>query len=171
MPVSHGSRHTDLGTITLQQDAKALQEVEIVSERSRMELKLDKRVFHVGKDLSFRATNAADVLDNVPSVNVDIEGNVSLRGSGNVRILIDGRPSGLVGLSDAEGLRQLQSNMIERIEVIGHNDQASVIALYGEGIHLTVMINNQRQVDANSQAEVTFRGKTYSWTGPVAIEG
>ncbi len=118
MRVSHGERHTDLGIITLRQDARALQEVEIVSERSRMELKLDKRVFHVGKDLSFRATNAADVLDNVPSVNVDVEGNVSLRGSGNVRILIDGRQSGLVGLSDAEGLRQLQSNMIERIEVI-----------------------------------------------------
>jgi ferric enterobactin receptor len=59
-----------------------------------MELSLDKKIFNVGKDLANAGGTAVDILTNVPSVAVDVEGNVSLRGSGNVRILIDGKPSG-----------------------------------------------------------------------------
>ncbi|NJM26229.1 MAG: TonB-dependent receptor [Bacteroidia bacterium] len=83
-----------------------------------MQLQLDKRVFNIGQDLSNIGANAADILDNVPSVAVDIDGNVSLRGSQNVRILINGKPSGLVGISSNDALRQLQGSMIESIEVI-----------------------------------------------------
>lgn len=108
----------DLGKITLQTDSKLLDEVVITGERSQMQLDLDKRVFNVGSDLANIGGTAADILDNIPSVTVDPEGAVSLRGSENVRILIDGRPSGLTGISSPDALRLLQGNMIERVEVI-----------------------------------------------------
>lgn len=108
----------NLGTITLDLDAETLSEVEVRAEKSQMQMSLDKKVFNVGKDLANRGGTAADILDNVPSVTVDIEGNVELRGSGNVRLLVDGKPSGLLSVDNANGLRQLPSNLIERIEVI-----------------------------------------------------
>jgi outer membrane receptor protein involved in Fe transport len=108
----------ELPTIVLEQGANILDEVIVKAEKSQVQLSLDKRVFNVGKDLSNRGGTAADVLDNVPSVTVDVEGNVSLRGSSGVRILVDGRPSGLVGISNTNGLRQLPANLIDRIEVI-----------------------------------------------------
>ena len=108
----------DVGTITLKVATESLNEVVIEEDRSMLELKLDKRVFHVGTDLSTIGGNAADILDRVPSVNVDVEGNVSLRGSGAVQILVDGKQSGLVSAGDPQSLRQLQGNLIESIEVI-----------------------------------------------------
>lgn len=109
---------TELGNIAIAPAATMLDEVEIVEERSQFQLGLDKKVFNVNKDLVTRSGSAADVLDNIPAVTVDLDGNVSLRGSGNVRILINGRPSGLVGLSGNDALRSLQGDMIERVEVI-----------------------------------------------------
>ncbi|MEL7424499.1 MAG: carboxypeptidase-like regulatory domain-containing protein, partial [Bacteroidota bacterium] len=81
----------DMGSIELQEDVALLDEVLVVGERSTTEIQLDKRVFNVGKDLNARGGSALNVLENVPSVQVDVEGNVSLRGSGGVRILINGR--------------------------------------------------------------------------------
>jgi hypothetical protein len=111
-------KNVSLGTIVLSSQASQLDEIVIQGERSTMELQLDKRVFNVGKDLTNISGSAADVLGNVPSVNVDVEGNVSLRGSQNVRILIDGKPSGLTGISTADALRQVQANLVESVEVI-----------------------------------------------------
>ncbi|WP_162056420.1 outer membrane beta-barrel family protein [Pontibacter pamirensis] len=107
-----------MGTLRLKPGTTLLGEVVVQGEKSQMELQLDKRVFNVGTDLSNIGGNAAEILDNVPSVSVDVEGNVSLRGSQNVRILVDGRPSGLTGISSPDALRQLQGNLIEKIEVI-----------------------------------------------------
>ena len=108
----------NLNNIGLLESAKILEEIEVTAEKSQLQLKLDKRVFNVGKDLSNTGANAAELLDNVPSVTVDVEGNVSLRGSENVRILIDGKPSGLVGISSADALRQLQGDIVQSVEVI-----------------------------------------------------
>ena len=108
----------DVGVVSLIADTEMLDEVIVQGEKSSMTMSLDKRVFNVGKDLTNAGRSAADLLDNIPSVTVDVEGNVSLRGSDNVRILVDGKPSGLVGISTADGLRQLQSNMIERVEIV-----------------------------------------------------
>src|SRR5690606_577028 len=74
--------------------------------------------FNVGTDLASIGGSAVDILNNVPSVTLDPEGVVSLRGTENVRILIDGRPSGLTGIGSPDALRLLQGNMIERVEVI-----------------------------------------------------
>lgn len=99
-------------------DAEALDEIEIIAEKTTVEIRLDKKIYNVGKDLTVRGGTVSDVLDNVPSVSVDVEGNVALRGNDNVRILINGKPSGLVGLNSTDALRQLPAESIEKVEVI-----------------------------------------------------
>ncbi|NJM15190.1 MAG: TonB-dependent receptor [Bacteroidales bacterium] len=95
--IAVGSDGADIGTVRLKPSVTQIEEVKVQAERSQMEIKLDKRVFVVGKDLANAGNSAADVLDNVPSVSVDVDGNVSLRGSQGVQILIDGKPSGASG--------------------------------------------------------------------------
>lgn len=108
----------DVGRLSLAPDARMLSEVNVVAEQSTYEMTLDKRVFNVGKDVGNTAGNAIEVLENIPAVSVDVEGNVSLRGDDGVRILIDGKESGLSGMSTQDALRTLQGDMIERVEVI-----------------------------------------------------
>lgn len=108
----------DLGRVKLLVTSRFLEEVTVQAERTQMEMALDKKIYNIGKDLSNLGASATDILDNLPSVQVDVEGNVSLRGSENVRILIDGKPSGLVGLSSNDALRQLNGNMVERVEIV-----------------------------------------------------
>ena len=107
-----------LGKIELDIDAESLDEVEIIAENTTVDIRLDKKIYTVGRDLTVKGGSVSDVLDNVPSISVDVEGNVALRGSEDVRILINGKPSGLVGLNSAEALRQLPSESIEKVEVI-----------------------------------------------------
>ena len=117
-PKQNISSNLDLGTIKLSEDSASLDEIVIIAEKTTVDIRLDKKIFNIGKDLSIRGGNASDVLGNVPSVQVDVEGAVSLRGNENVTILIDGRPSALVGMNGAEALRQIPAEAIEKIEVI-----------------------------------------------------
>jgi len=112
------TKDINLGTVSLSINTESLDEVTIIAERTTVEIKLDKKIYNVGKDLTVRGGTVSDVLDNVPSVSVDVEGNVALRGNEDVRILINGKPSGLVGLNSTEALRQLPADAIERVEVI-----------------------------------------------------
>ena len=112
------NQDTNLGTLKMNSDLQALDAVDIIAEKTTVEIKLDKKIYNVGRDLTVRGGSVSDVLDNVPSVSVDIEGNVALRGNGNVRILINGKPSGLVGLNSTDALRQLPADAIEKVEII-----------------------------------------------------
>uniref|UniRef100_UPI004049F302 TonB-dependent receptor domain-containing protein n=2 Tax=Flavobacterium sp. TaxID=239 RepID=UPI004049F302 len=123
----------DFGKITLSEDVAMLSGVVVRAERTSVEIKLDKKVYNVGQDLMIKGGTVSDVLDNVPSVSVDIEGNVSLRGNENVRILIDGRPSGLAALNIAEALKLIPADAIEKVEVIT-NPSARYDAEGGGGI-------------------------------------
>jgi len=116
--VGRGREMRDLGKLFIVPNDALLEEVEVVAEKSTVEMTLDKRIFNIGKDISSTAGNAIEVLENIPSVTVDIEGNVSLRGDEGVRILIDGKVSGLAGINSRDALRSLQADMIERIEVV-----------------------------------------------------
>ncbi len=109
------TKNTNLGVIYLKEDAESLDEIEIIAEKSTVEIRLDKKIYNVGKDMTVKGGTASDVLNNVPSVTVDVEGNVSLRGNDNVRILINGKPS---NFSADEALRQLPANAIKKVEVI-----------------------------------------------------
>ena len=106
----------DLGTIKLSLDGETLDEVTVRAERSQTEFKLDKRIFNVGQDLSRSGASALEVLDNVPSVAVSIEGEISLRGNAGVQILINGKPSVLSDGGNALG--SITADMIEKVEVI-----------------------------------------------------
>ena len=112
------SKNIELNNIELLIDIESLDEVEIIAENTTVDIRLDKKIYTVGRDLTVKGGSVSDVLDNVPSISVDVEGNVALRGSEDVRILINGKPSGLVGLNSAEALRQLPSESIEKVEVI-----------------------------------------------------
>jgi outer membrane receptor for ferrienterochelin and colicins len=108
--------NTNLGTISLEDEATKLDEVVIRSEKTTVEIKLDKKVYNVGNDLMVKGGTVSDVLDNIPSVAVSVEGNVSLRGNENVRILIDGKPSNAININDA--LRMIPADAIDKVEVI-----------------------------------------------------
>jgi len=122
----------NLGTIAVVEDTKQLDEVVVIAERSTVEIKLDKKVYNVGQDMMVKGGTASDVLDNVPSVSVDNDGNVSLRGNENVRVLIDGKPSGMAG-NIADALRMLPADAVEKVEVIT-NPSARYEAEGGGGI-------------------------------------
>lgn len=136
-----------LGVIALDPDIETLAEVVIEGEQDQVEMTLDKRVVNVSKDASNAGRSAVDILDNVPSVAVDQDGNVSLRGSENVRILIDGKPSGLIGISSSDGLRQLQGDVIESIEIVT-NPSARYDAEGNAGI-INIILKKDRKKGLN----------------------
>lgn len=105
----------DMGVIKLTQSAINLEGVEVVAQRNRVQYKLDKKIINVQSDLASSNKSAVEVLENTPSVDVDMDGEVSLRGSTNFTVLINGRPSVLQG---SEALEQIPASTIENIELI-----------------------------------------------------
>src|SRR5690554_956688 len=105
----------DLGIIALETDEEVLETLVIDAERSTMEQLVDRKVIRVGKDLSTAGASASDIMNNIPSVNVDQDGNISMRGNQNVRVLIDGKPT---HLDPKTLLKQIPSNSIDTIELI-----------------------------------------------------
>ena len=110
--------NVNIGAISLNSAFETLEGVDVVGQSAEVEIRLDKRVYNVSKNNLIRGGTVSDVLENVPSVSVDIDGNIELRGNNNVRILVDGKPSGLVGLGGIEALTRLPSESIEKVEVI-----------------------------------------------------
>lgn len=141
----------DLGTILLESNKQQLAEVEVIGEVSQTTFHLDKRVFNVGKDLSTTGASALEVLDNVPSVNVNIEGEVTLRGSGGVQILIDGKPSVLAD-DQNNALGTITADMIEKVEVIT-NPSAKYEAAGTSGI-LNIVLKKEQKKGLNGSISV-----------------
>lgn len=141
----------NLGKIQLQQNSESLNEVAVTAEKSTVEFKLDKRVFNVGKDISSTGMGALDVLNNVPSVNVDIEGQISLRGNTGVQILINGKPSVLAD-EQSNALGTLTADMIESIEVIT-NPSAKYEAEGTSGI-INIILKKEEKKGFNGSASV-----------------
>lgn len=157
-------RNVDLGLIILKENTEVLDELVIKGEKGQMELQLDKRVFNIQKDLSNVGRNASDILGNLPSVTVDVDGTVSLRGSENVRILINGRPSGLTS-RDPEALRMLQGNLIETVEIItnpsSRYDAAGEVGI----INIVLKKNQEKGINGTFTGNVgypAFYGGAYS---------
>lgn len=146
------NENTNLGTISLEEDATQLNEVVVRAEKTTVEIKLDKKVYNVGQDLMVKGGTVSDVLDNIPSVSVDVEGNVSLRGNDNVRILIDGRPSSAINITEA--LRLIPADAIEKVEVIT-NPSARYDAEGGGGL-LNIILKKGKNQGING----TFIGTT-----------
>ncbi|MDP9081988.1 MAG: TonB-dependent receptor [Bacteroidota bacterium] len=108
----------NLGDIKLRQGKGVLKEVVITAQKSQIQLGIDKKSFNVEQSLVSQGGSATDLLANVPSVQVDVDGNLSLRGSSSVRVLINGKPSALTGGNIADILQSIPASSIETIEVI-----------------------------------------------------
>lgn len=152
----------NFGTVSLEAEAETLDAVEIRAERSTVEIKLDKKVYNVGSDMIVKGGSVSDVLDNVPSVSVDVEGNVSLRGNENVRILIDGRPSGGVNISDV--LKLLPADSVDKVEVIT-NPSARYDAEGGGGIINIVLKKGKNQGTTGTITLSTGDPANHGFTG------
>ncbi len=141
----------DLGKITLKAGSgTALEGVQVVADRAQMALQIDKRVFNVGSDLNNQGANASEVLQNIPSVTVDAEGNVSLRGSQAVRVLIDGKLSGFA--SSAEALQQLQADMIDKVEII--TNASARYEAQGEAGIINIILKKSKKAGFNGSANL-----------------
>lgn len=111
-------REAIIDIIKLKQGTATTEEIEVTGERSFMQLEADRKIFNVGQDLLNLGGNATDILKNIPSVQVDVDGNVSLRGSGDIKIYIDGKPSGINADNMAQMLEQIPASSIESVELI-----------------------------------------------------
>jgi len=134
----------NLGSITVKESNQTLNEVVVKGQKASMELNLDKRIFNVGTDIANKGATASEILGNLPSIQVDPEGGIKLRGSDNVRILIDGKPSTLAGINGSSGLQSLQGNLIDKVEIIT-NPSARYEAEGMAGIINIVLKKNQNQ--------------------------
>ena len=105
----------DVGTIILSQKSLQLKGVEVTGQKGPIEFQVDKMVVNVEKTLPSAGGSVLDVLKNTPSVSVDMDGNVSLRGNGNVTFLLDGKPSGMI---NPKMLEQIPASVIENIEIV-----------------------------------------------------
>jgi iron complex outermembrane receptor protein len=142
----------DLGRILLQPSSYTLENVEIVGERPVMELSVDKKTFNVDKNITTAGGSASDVLQNVPSVSVDQDGNLSLRGKSNVTLLIDGKPATLLGSDAATALQSLPASAVQSVEVIT-NPSAKYDA-QGMGGIINIVTKKDRQFGLNGSAGI-----------------
>ena len=141
----------NLGEIKLKMDRQQLDKIVIEGERSQMEFRLDKRVFNVGTDLSAAGASALDVLANIPSVNVNIEGQISLRGSAGVQILVNGKPT-ILASDESNALGTITADMIEKVEVIT-NPSAKYEAEGTSGI-INIVIKKEDKKGLNGSISV-----------------
>jgi ferric enterobactin receptor len=118
LTIAKGDLNISLGTILLTPVQNQLKTVDIVSKAPIVENKIDKLVYNVANDLTSQGGSASDVLQKVPQVTVDIDGNVQLQGNANIRFLINGKPSSIFGASLADALQSIPANQIKSIEVI-----------------------------------------------------
>jgi len=144
----------DFGIINLHADTENLNEVEIIAEKSTVEIKLDKKIYNVGKDMTVKGGTATDVLENVPSVTVDQDGTISLRGNDNVTILINGKPSGLVGLNGTNALKQLPAEAIEKVEVV--TSPSARYQAEGTGGILNIILRRSKISGFNGSSQLTL---------------
>ncbi|MEI6410755.1 MAG: outer membrane beta-barrel protein, partial [Bacteroidota bacterium] len=162
-PGGGGLMEKDLGNIALLEDGKLLKEVTVSSQASTVTLALDKKVFRVDKDLSAAGGNAQDALKNVPSLSVDIDGNVSLR-NGAPQIFVDGRPTTLT-------LDQIAADAIESVEVIT-NPSAKYDAGGGAAGIVNIVLKKEKRLgyNGNVRAGVDSRGG-YNFGGDLNARG
>lgn len=145
----------ELGRFDLIPEESQLDEVIVEGERSYMEMNFDSRSFNVGSDITSLGGNALDVLDNVPSISTDFEGNVSLRGNQGVQILINGRPSNLVR-GGTDGLGSIPASMIDEIEIITNPSARYEAQGTGGIINIKLVDNAQLGFNGSIQSNVGY---------------
>lgn len=139
------------GDITMSPTYEGMDEITVRAESSQMEMSFDKRSFNVGQDITSLGGSAVNVLDNVPSIATDIDGNISLRGNESVRVLINGKPSSMVS-GDVDALRSIPANRIKKVEII--TNPSSKYAAEGSAGIINIILKKEQERGINGSASV-----------------
>ncbi|MFD1095392.1 TonB-dependent receptor domain-containing protein [Salegentibacter chungangensis] len=155
--INRRSSKVEIGTVALEPDISMLDDVTVVAERSTIEQRVDRKVINVGKDLTTSGATASDIMGNMPTLNVDQDGNISMRGNSNVRILVDGKPTNIPA---AQLLKQIPSSSIKSVELIT-NPSAKYNPEGMSGIiNIILHKNSNLGFNGNLDGGVTFGKKT-----------
>lgn len=152
--ITPSNRTVQLGSVKIKPAKGVLKEVVVTGQRSQIKLSTDKKVFSVDQSLVSQGGSATDLLTNVPSVQVDVEGNVALRGSNNVRVLVNGKPSAISGGSVADILQSIPASAIENIEVI--TNPSSKYDAEGQSGIINIVLKRNAQLGFNGSIAGTL---------------
>ena len=161
-----GGNAVVLAPIKLLGSKGVLQEVKVTAQRSQIQISTDKKVFSVDQSLVSQGGSATDLLANVPSVQVDVDGNINLRGSANVRILINGKPSALTGANLADILQSIPASSIENIEVI--TNPSSKYDAEGQSGIINIVLKRNTQTGFNGSIAGTA-GTQHTYNGALNL--
>ena len=158
-------KDNDLGVIKLAQSVKLLDEVTVTAEKSMIEEKVDRLVYNAEKDLTSRGGDAADVLRKVPMLSVDLDGNVTLRGTSNIKVLINNKPSTIVASSIADALKMIPADLIKTVEVITSPSAKYDAEGSGGIINIILKKSTLQGLTLNLDTGVGIRGSNLSLNG------
>ncbi|NCD69186.1 outer membrane beta-barrel family protein [Mucilaginibacter agri] len=156
----------NLGAVKMRASKGVLKEVTVTAQRSQIQLSTDKKVFSVDQSLVSQGGSATDLLSNVPSVQVDVDGNINLRGSSSVRVLINGKPSALTGANLSDILQSIPASSIENIEVI--TNPSSKYDAEGQSGIINIVLKRNAQVGFNGSVSATA-GTQHTYNGSLNL--
>jgi len=167
--IDNAQKAFDLGKLYFSAPfVKSVDEVQVVSRKELIQNNIDKKIYNVDQDLMSRGASVADVMNNVPSVNVDQDGNISLRGDANVTILIDGRLSSLTGGNGTNLLSSIPASSIERIEVI--SNPSSKYSPDGTSGIINIVMKKNKKAGINTVLSSTLaNGPYFNGNGMVSL--
>jgi outer membrane receptor for ferrienterochelin and colicin len=155
----------NLGVINMSQSVKTLSELTITGEKSMIEEKVDRLVYNAEKDITAKGGDAADILRKVPMLSVDLDGNLSLRGSSNIRVLINNKPSTIIASNVADAIKQIPADMIKSVEVITSPSAKYDAEGSGGIVNIITKKNNLQGLTLNIDSGVGNRGTNLGLNG------
>lgn len=176
--ISSNNTNVDLGVIGLEPDISQLEDVNIVAERSTIEQRIDRKVINVGKDLTTVGATASDIMGNLPTLTVDQDGNIAMRGNANVRILVDGKPTNIPA---SQLLKQIPSTSIKSIELITNpsakydpEGMSGIINIvlhknsnlgFNGNLNTGVTVTSEENVRYNGSLDMNYRSGKFNFFG------